>query len=280
MTSGGVYHAASNLPDAEEAKSMDRNAAFLEAFVFPYRLSNVLVVIPAYNEEACVADVVRRVFESGFARALVVDDGSADRTAVEANRAGASVLTLPYNLGIGGAVQAGLKFAVRAGYSYAVRIDADGQHDIREAQKLLRAVQEGEADVAIGSRFIPGHQTYVPPFSRALGIRWFAALVSWIIKTPVYDTTSGMQAMNRRALVILAENYPQDYPEVEARILLNKARLRVIEIPVKMAPRAAGMSSITYMRAIYYMFKVSLATIVAALRRVPRQLPRRLPGST
>jgi hypothetical protein len=103
-----------------------------------------------------------------------------------------------------------------------------------------------------------------------MGIRWFAWLVSRITGTHVYDTTSGMQAFNRRALNILAQLYPQDYPEVEARVLLHKAGLRVAEVPVAMAPRAAGMSSITYMKAIYYMFKVSLATLLAALRRFPR----------
>jgi glycosyltransferase involved in cell wall biosynthesis len=263
------------LPREKERRAVDKSTAFLEAFVLPYVPSSVLIIIPAYNEEACVADVVRRVRESGFPRVLVVDDGSSDRTAAEASSAGASVLSLPYNLGIGGAVQAAIKFALQAGYSCAVRIDSDGQHDIQEAQKLLRAVQDGEADVAIGSRFIPGYQTYIPPLSRSLGIRWFAALVSWIIGTPVYDTTSGMQAMNRRALTVLAENYPQDYPEVEARILLSRAGLRVVEIPVHMAPRAAGMSSITYMRAVYYMLKVTLATLVAALRQVPRQVSGR-----
>jgi hypothetical protein len=174
-------------------------------------------------------------------------------------------------LGIGGAVQAGLMFAVDMGYSYVIRLDGDGQHRIEEASKLLRFVQEGKVDVAIGSRFLPGQHTYTPPFSRAMGIRWFAAMISSITGKPAYDTTSGMQVLNRRALTILSANYPQDYPEVEARILMHKVGMRVEEISVKMEPRVTGMSSITYLRAIYYLFKVSLATLIAALRRTPRQ---------
>lgn len=232
--------------------------------------SGTVVIIPAYNEEACVGDVVRRVRSRGYRDVVVIDDGSTDSTAAEAESAGAYVLSLPYNLGIGGAVQAGLKFAFQMGYQQVVRVDADGQHDIVEATRLLEAVRGGDVDVAIGSRFMPGYQTYVPPPSRALGIRWFAWLVSRITRTRVYDTTSGMQALNRRALAILAKHYPQDYPEVEARVLLHKTRLRVTEVPVSMAPRAGGMSSITYLRAIYYVFKVSLATLIAAVRQVPR----------
>jgi hypothetical protein len=201
---------------------------------------------------------------------LVVDDGSSDRTASRALRAGAYVLPLPFNLGIGGAVQAGFKFAAEMGYPYMVRIDGDGQHHIEEARKLVQVVQRGEADIAIGSRFFPGQQTYHPPLGRAMGIRWFALMTSLLTREPAFDTTSGMQALNQRAIRLLAENYPQDYPEVEARILMYKARLRVKEIPVKMRPRAAGVSSITYLRSIYYMFKVSLSTLIAVVRNAPQ----------
>ena len=250
---------------------MDEQVAFLKAFVWASDLSQVLVIIPAYNEEACIGDVVRNVRDSGFTNVLVIDDGSPDRTASEARKAGAFVLTLTYNLGIGGAVQAGLKFALEMGYQYVVRLDGDGQHQVEEAIKLLHRVQSGEADVAVGSRFFPGQHTYRPPLSRAIGIRWFATLISLITRRPAYDTTSGMQAMNRTALTVLARNYPQDYPEVEARVLLHKAKLQVIEVPVHMRPRAAGLSSITMLRAVYYVFKVSLATLIAAMRQAPRR---------
>ena len=133
----------------------------------------------------------------------------------------------------------------------------------------MSTVEHAKADVAIGSRFLPGQHNYKPPLSRRMGIRWFAKLISLLTREPAYDTTSGMQALNRKAIEILAENYPQDYPEVEARVLLHKANLRVVEIPARMKPRTAGMSSITYLRAIYYMLKVTLATFLAALREPP-----------
>jgi glycosyltransferase involved in cell wall biosynthesis len=255
---------------------LNNTAPFVKEYRLPYNLSAVLVVVPAFNEEAAIADVVLNARQAGFNDVLVIDDGSPDRTATKAHQAGAHVLHLPYNLGIGGAVQAGLRFAVEMGYSYVIRLDGDGQHRMEEASKLLRVVQSDEADVAIGSRFLPGQHTYTPPFSRAMGIRWFAAMVSSITRKPAYDTTSGMQALNRQAMIILAQNYPQDYPEVEARILMHKTNLRVKEISARMEPRATGMSSITYLRAIYYLFKVSLATLIAALRQTPRQYLREI----
>jgi len=249
---------------------MVMTTSFMKAFVWPDKRSDTLAIIPAYNEEACVGDVVRDVRRSGLRHVVVVNDGSLDDTAAEARAAGAHVLSLPYNLGIGGAVQAGLKFAVDRGYLYVVRLDGDGQHNVEEIDKLLEVVCDGKVDVAIGSRFFPGQHTYRPSFSRTIGIRWFAAMISWITGEPAYDTTSGMQALNRRAVTVLAANYPQDYPEVETRILLYKAGLRVIEVPVTMNQRAAGTSSITLTRAIYYVLKVSLATLIATLRQAPR----------
>ena len=233
-----------------------------------------LIIIPAFNEQACIANVVREALDHQLGDVLVIDDCSVDYTALVAEQAGALVLQLPYNLGIGGAVQAGFKFAAEMGYSYVLRIDGDGQHSIAEAARLLESIRRDQADVAIGSRFIPGQQSYHPPWARALGIRWFATVVSTITRQSVTDPTSGMQALNRRALTTFASHYPQDYPEVEARIWLHKLRLRVIELPVYMAPRAGGMSSITYIRAIYYMVKVTLAVVMATLGRAPRLYAR------
>lgn len=235
------------------------------------RLSRTLVIIPALNEEGNIVRVIANAGQLENADVLVIDDGSHDRTALRARKAGAYVLHLPFNLGIGGAVQAGLKFADEMGYADAIRIDGDGQHDMEEARKLLRVVRQGLADVAVGSRFLPGQHTYRPPLGRAMGIRWFAAMVSLITRQSAYDTTSGMQAMNRRAIRLFARYYPQDYPEVEARILMHKAGLRVRELAVRMQVRTAGASSITSLRSVYYLFKVSLATLIAALRQTPRQ---------
>jgi glycosyltransferase involved in cell wall biosynthesis len=203
---------------------------------------------------------------------VVVDDGSTDETAAVARRAGADVLALPYNLGIGGAVQTGLKFAARKDYAFIIRVDGDGQHYVADIPRLLALVQRGVADVAIGSRFCPGEETYRPPLARRLGIRFFSRLISFLTGQPAYDPTSGMQCLNRRALRVLAQCYPQDYPEVEARILFHRAGLRVIETPAHMLPRPAGNSSITNVRAIYYMLKVTLATLITFLRRGPHTL--------
>ncbi len=238
----------------------------------------VLVIIPAYNEAKNIGAVISDVRQHAPCAAedsadiLVIDDGSTDVTATVARRSGAYVLSLPYNLGIGGAVQAGFKFAVKMGYSYVVRVDGDGQHSAAHIPRLLGMVQRDEADVVIGSRFCPGSITYCPPLARKLGIRFFSLLASLITGQSVYDPTSGMQCLNKRALQVLAGQYPQDYPEVEARVLLHKARLRVVEVPARMRPRAAGNSSITNLRSIYYMLKVTLATLIAALRQEPQYL--------
>jgi glycosyltransferase involved in cell wall biosynthesis len=230
--------------------------------------SRTLIVIPAYNEQANIGNVVRDALQLENADVLVVDDGSKDYTIDVASRYGARVLALPYNLGIGGAVQAGLKYAVVMGYSYVLRLDGDGQHVLDEGRKLLQAVQNRDVDIAIGSRFVPNSKTYDPSFSRALGIRWFAFMIRTITRQAAYDTTSGMQAMNRAAFTFLANYYPQDYPEVEARILIYKANLKTAEFPVQMSLRMHGNSSITFLRSIYYLFKVSLATLMTAFRQL------------
>jgi glycosyltransferase involved in cell wall biosynthesis len=238
---------------------------------YPCRRASVLVIIPAYNEETNIAYVVRSIRRvTPFADVLVVNDGSLDATAEVARRSGAGVLNLPFNLGIGGAVQTGIKFAYNHGYPFVVRVDGDGQHDPVDIPRLLSAVMQGRVNVAIGSRFCLGGETYRLPFARALGICYFSTMVSLMVGYRVYDTTSGFQCMDRYAIRYFARYYPQDYPEVEAHILMKKAGLKVMEIPVKMRPRKTGISSIDHLRAIYYMLKVTLATWIAAFRAVPR----------
>ncbi len=229
-----------------------------------------LVIIPALNEELTIAKVVedvRRHLPS--ADVVVVDDGSRDNTAAASRQAGATVLRLSYNLGIGGAVQTGFKFAHHAGYEYVVRVDADGQHDPQDLPQLLERVRRQEADVVIGSRFNHAIPDRATTFMRRLGSWSFARLVSFLTGQPASDTTSGLQCLNRRAIACLAGYYPQDYPEVEGRIVLHRAGLRVLEVPVVMRPRNGGRSSITPPRAVYYMVKVFLATLMAAIREAP-----------
>ena len=232
-----------------------------------------LVIIPAYNEVATVADVVRSVHaRASFCDVLVVSDGSTDDTARRARLAGADVIELPFNLGIGGAVQAGLVYAKENGYSYVVQVDGDGQHepaDIRALQDAMDA--DASLDMVCGSRFlVPGE--YLAPISRRTGIHVFAFLLSRIIRQPVTDPTSGFRLYNRRAIELFSADYPHDYPEVEAVLMLHTHRMRMAEVPVRMFERGGGRSSISTGKSAYYMIKVLLAIFVGMLRR--RAVPR------
>jgi glycosyltransferase involved in cell wall biosynthesis len=245
--------------------------------------SRVLVVIPAYNEEESlesVIDSVRRHIPQ--ADILVVDDGSEDNTSERAQSARAGLLRLPCNLGVGAAMEVALRHAEQRAYAYALRLDADGQHDPRDALRLLAAVKSGEADVSIGSRFLqndaPGrnwrHQTTL---ARGLGIKIFAALVSLLIGQPISDPTCGLRCFNRPAMRYLARYHPQDYPEVESMVVLHRAGFRLKELPVEIYPRTGGVSSISTGRAVYYAFRVTLAASIAAVRSTPGKIPEESP---
>jgi len=232
------------------------------------RTERVIAVVPAYNEQGAIGAIVDeiRAFDASF-DVVVIDDGSTDATAAVAAEHGATVVTLPFNLGIGGAVQTGFKYALEHDYELAVRLDGDGQHDPAELPKLLAPVERGEADIVTGSRFADGARAYRPPFARRIGITWFAMLVSLLTRQRVTDTTSGFQALNRKGIALFAGDYPNDYPEVEATVLVFKHRLRLSEVPVQMREREHGESSITFLRSVYYMLKVTLALLVAMARK-------------
>jgi GT2 family glycosyltransferase len=182
------------------------------------------------------------------------------------------VLDMPFNLGIGGAVQAGFVYAREHGYRSMVQVDGDGQHDAGEIARLQAAMAEDPTvDVVCGSRFLtPGE--YLPPISRRTGIHLFAFLLSRIVRQQVTDPTSGFRLYNRRAIGLFSADYPHDYPEVEAVIIAHRAGLRIVEVPVQMRTRQAGRSSITPVRSAYYMLKVLLAVAMLMLRR-PVKLP-------
>ena len=226
-------------------------------------------IVPAYNEAGSIGVVVAEIRAADpELEVVVVDDGSTDATAELAHSAGATVLRLPYNLGIGAAVQTGLQYASENEFDLAVQIDGDGQHDARELEQLLAPVISGEADIAVGTRFA-GDRFYRPSVARRIGIALFAGLVSLIVRQRVTDTTSGFRAMNRRGIRLFAADYPHDYPEVEATVLVFRHRLRMVEVPVTMRQRETGRSSITVFRSLYYMGKVSLALFVGLLRPRP-----------
>jgi glycosyltransferase involved in cell wall biosynthesis len=232
-------------------------------------VSRRLAILPAFNEEESVARVIDEIRAADpLFDVVVVDDGSTDATARTARARGAAVVTLPFNLGIGGAMQTGFRYAYENGYDLAVQIDADGQHDPTELPKILAPVLAGEADLVVGSRFRDeARGSYKAPFLRRLGIRIFAAVVSALIRQRVTDTTSGFRAVNRLGIKLFAADYPHDYPEVEATVMVFKHRLRLIEVPVVMRERAGGQSSIGALDSVYYMVKVLLAIFISIFRR-------------
>jgi len=233
--------------------------------------SRLVAVVPAWNEEGAIGRVVDeiRAFDR-TATIVVVDDASSDETAGVAEAHGATVLRLPFNVGIGGAVQTGFRYARDEGYDVAVRLDGDGQHDASELGTLLAPVYAGSADLVIGSRFVDPGGTYRPPFARRIGIRVFARLVSVLGGQRVTDTTSGFVALNRAGIELFAVEYPHDYPEVEATLVAVRSGLRLAQVQVDMRERQAGTSSITFVRSLYYIVKVMLALLIASLRRYPR----------
>jgi glycosyltransferase involved in cell wall biosynthesis len=227
-----------------------------------------IAIVPARNEERAIGGVIAelRAFDPTL-DIVVIDDGSTDRTGEVAAAAGAALVRLPFNLGIGGAVQTGFKYALEHGYELAVRLDGDGQHDPSELSKLIGPVLADDADIVVGSRFAGGNGDYRPPFARRIGIGFFARFVSLLVHQRVTDTTSGFQALNRLGIRLFAADYPHDYPEVEATVMVVKHRLRLKEVPVRMREREHGRSSITALRSIYYLVKVLLALLVGVFRR-------------
>ena len=229
-----------------------------------------LAIVPAYNEAETVAGVVRALHRSApDFDVVVIDDGSTDATAASAEHAGAAVLRLPFNLGIGGAVQTGFTYALEHDYDYMVQVDGDGQHDPGQIGRLQAAFAEHpDVDMICGSRFATD-TGYIAPISRRTGIHIFAFVLSRLVGQPVTDPTSGFRLYNRRAIRVFARDYPHDYPEVEAVLMLHHHRLRMREVAVRMFQRGGGVSSIRSGKSAYYMVKVLLALFVGLARQRP-----------
>ena len=228
-----------------------------------------IAIVPAYNEEGSLSTVIEELHAAEpDLEIVVVNDGSTDATGRVAAAAGVAVVNLPFNVGIGGAVQTGYQYALEHGFELAIQVDGDGQHDPREIGQVVEPILDGRADLVVGTRFVRGGG-YRGTRLRRVGIRLFAAVVSLLVRQRVSDTTSGFRAVNRKALRLFAAEYPHDYPEVESIVLLSRHGLRMLEVPVQMRVRETGNSSITALRATYYMIKVLLALFIGLFRRYP-----------
>jgi len=230
----------------------------------------LLVIIPAYNEEESLERVIRQVHEAvPSADIVVINDGSTDATPAIAEMLKAKVLSLPYNLGIGSAMQTGFIFARDRGYDVAIQVDGDGQHDPGEILEIVEQVESSSADVVIGSRYLED-RGYITPWERKAGILILSRLISLLVRKNITDPTSGFRALNRQAILFCAADYPFDYPEPESVVLFSRAGLQIQEIPVTMNPRYGGQSSITPFRSGYYMAKVILSILIGLLRVRPK----------
>lgn len=224
-------------------------------------MEKLLIIIPAYNEqeniERTIRDVEIHVPEADY---IVVNDCSKDGTREILQKLHASYLDLPVNLGIGGGVQTGYRYALEKGYDIAVQFDGDGQHDAAYIKDLIAPIESGQADVTIGSRFV-NNEGFQSSAMRRLGIRFLSSLIKLLCGVKAKDVTSGMRAVNRKMIEAFAQNYAQDYPEPEAILYSGLIRARIVEVPVQMRERQGGTSSINMVRSAYYMIKVSLALI-------------------
>jgi glycosyltransferase involved in cell wall biosynthesis len=229
----------------------------------------ILVIIPAYNEAETIGRVIEKTqqrFPSGDI--LVVNDGSSDSTSAIAGQKGAMVLDLSYNLGIGGAMQTGYKFANRMGYDIAVQCDADGQHHPAQIKKLVETLTGDGVDMVLGSRYLRKRRFRSDVFRR-VGVLVFSEILSLIVRQRLTDTTSGFRAVNRELIKSFSTFYPDDYPEPEALVLLHREGFTMKEISVNMSSRKGGNSSITWWRSIYYMVKVLLAIFIDLCKEIP-----------
>jgi glycosyltransferase involved in cell wall biosynthesis len=231
--------------------------------------SDTLIIIPAYNEAGTIPNVVTSI-RSLYPRyeILVVDDGSTDDTALLAERAGARVISHPFNMGYGVSLQTGYKYAVRKGYSYLCQMDGDGQHDPKGIEKLLAPVRNGSVDIALGSRFLGSH-AYHQSVYRSIGICLFRLVLFILSGQRITDPTTGFQAMNRKVLtVFITDIFPSDYPDADVIMLVSILGFKISEVPVTMYAKADGKSMHNNpIKAFYYVFKMLLSMLLTRMRK-------------
>lgn len=226
-----------------------------------------LIIIPAFNEEANIEKTVTSIQKDAKEfDYVIINDCSTDRTRKICEQKGYNVVNLPINLGIGGAVQTGYKYAYENGYDVSVQVDGDGQHDPEFLNKMAEYIEENKVDMVIGSRFIEkkGFQSSV---TRRMGIKFFSVLIKLLTGSVITDPTSGLRMVGRNVMEIFAKDYPRDYPEPESVVAVLRKNLVVKEIPVIMHEREGGVSSISPKKSIYYMIKVTLAILIERIRK-------------
>ena len=225
-------------------------------------MPRIVAIVPAHNEESSLPHLLGELRQAGV-DTVVVDDASSDATGQVARASGAAVLSLPVNLGVGGAVQAGFLYAVRNGYDIAVQVDGDGQHDPAQIPLIVAPLARGEADCVIGSRYLPAcpDRRYKTPFLRRVGMRFSTLVLLLATGLRIHDTTSGFRALNRDAFTFFSTEYPVDHPEAESLLVLHQAGFRFIEVPVTMRFRASGESLFSFIRAALYPMRVVVGFI-------------------
>jgi len=225
-----------------------------------------ILIIPCYNEQETIASLYNEICRTTPYDVIVINDCSTDNSKEVLQQKKIPYLDLPLNLGIGGAVQAGYRYALYNGYDIAVQVDGDGQHDPAQVCVITSPIEKGEADLVIGSRFInkSGFQSSV---MRRAGINFFKFLIFTLSGKRITDATSGFRAANRKTMELFDTYYAMDYPEPESNMLAIKNKLRVCEMPVTMRERQGGESSIKALQPLYYMLKVSLGIIISSTIR-------------
>lgn len=230
----------------------------------------ILLIIPAFNEEENIERVVKIVSEARYDY-IIINDGSTDRTKQILEEKGYNHINLVFNLGIGGAVQTGYKYAYKNNYDIAIQFDADGQHDVDSIKDLMKPVIDGEADCTIGSRFIKKNSdNFKSSFLRRVGIRLISNVIFLFSRKRIYDTTSGFRAVNKDIIKYFAKHYPKEYPEPISDFELVKLGFKVSEVPAKMHERKAGKSSIHSWKSAYYVINVLISIFIIKIRRIKK----------